>query len=562
MFPPFDQTLAKQYCLALMEKLDTCRRLDYETEESAANPDFSTDWLYAQKPSRPATGQMFGVLVCADVNKKFSAEGKNVILKAFSGQFNSHWHVAGWVPPLLDTDEFDKITRESDKIIHQLSNQIEKTGEKIAEIEKFLQNSAAGSEKNDENIPALNENLKNLRIQKSQLQIERKKRSKQSMKEIFGLYKIHCAGGKTLNFCDIFENDQPPTGWGECCAPKLLNHAYKNGLVPISMAEFFYGAEPKSGLKKHKQFYPPCDEKCALILPHILGLQILYQDEEIVVINKPSGLLSIPGRGDDKTDSATSRLKQLFPDCIEQPSVHRLDMDTSGILVLALTEESHRNLSMQFMNGTIKKRYIAFLRGKILQNEDECGKLVEKTEFFEENCGKLNFSADFESAKNRRGIKTLEKLNQCMNENAKMCRIFTQFDNSGMPCSGRICLKFRLDIENRPHQIYDPVWGKTGITDWRIVPPQFEKYYIKSFNLTKNQAEMLKNTPHTCVEFSPQTGRTHQLRLHSASRYGLNAPIIGDNLYGTQINGERLMLNAVELEFVHPKTGERMYFVL
>lgn len=149
-----------------------------------------------------------------------------------------------------------------------------------------------------------------------------------------------------------------------------------------------------------------------------------------------------------------------------------------------------------------------------------------------------------------------------MNENAKMCRIFTHFDNSGMPCSGRICLKFRLDVENRPHQIYDPVWGKTGITDWRIVPPQFEKYYIKGFNLTKNQAEMLKNTTHTCVEFSPQTGRTHQLRLHSASRYGLNAPIIGDNLYGTQINGERLMLNAVELEFVHPKTGERMYFVL
>ncbi len=557
MFPPFSQNLAIQQCISLMQKLDDFRRLDFETEESKANPDFSTDWLYANKPTRPATGQMFGVLVCADVNRKFSPEGQNVVLKAFSGQFNSHWHVPGWVPPLLNTEEFDRITKDSDILIHQLSDQIEETGEKINETERLVEK-LSDSSANAGQVLELNEQLKKLRIQKSALQTERKNRSKQSMKEIFALYKIHCAGGRVLAFSDIFREDQPPTGWGECCAPKLLNYAYKNGLVPLSMAEFFYGAEPKSALKRHKQFYSPCDEKCALILPHILGLEILYRDEEIVVINKPSGMLSIPGRGEEKSDSATSRLRHLFPHCIEQPSVHRLDMDTSGLLVMALTEESHRNLSMQFMEGNVKKRYIAFLRGKILQGEDECGKPVEKNEFFEENCGKLKFAESFE---NRTEIKTAAKLNQCLNENARMCRIFTRLENN-LPTGGRICLKFRLDVENRPHQIYDPVWGKTGITDWRIIPAQFEKYYLKSFGLTKKQGEMLKATPHTCVEFLPQTGRTHQLRLHSASRYGLNAPIIGDNLYGTQNPGERLMLNAVELEFTHPKTGEKMHFSL
>lgn len=577
MFPPFNDALAKKHCQTLIKNLDTFKRLDFEIEESKANSDFSTKWLFNQKPNgqtRAIIGQMFGVLVCADPNKKFSSSGENVILKAFSGQFNSHWNVPGWVPPLLDTKEFEKITKESDKKIHDLSNKIEKINEKILELENILKTAPFSFphsfpqiekiEKNEKNEQL--EKLKILRIQKSQLQIERKKLSQKSMKEIFSLYKIHTSYGKVLNFCDIFTETQPATGWGECCAPKLLNYAYKNGLIPLSMAEFFYGAEPVSLLKRHKQFYPPCDEKCALILPHILGLNILYQDEEIVIINKPSGLLSIPGRGEDKADSVTARLKNIFPNCIAQPSVHRLDMDTSGLLVLALTEQSHRNLSIQFMNGTVKKRYIAVLRGEIFKNNANCGKLVEKTEFFEENCGKLENFKDFSpfktlrAFKNRTNLENLFLLNQCFNQNAKMCNIFTQFDKFNFPISGRICLKFRLDVENRPHQIFDPIFGKIGITDWKIVPAYFEKFYLKSFNLTKKQSELLKNTPHTFIEFIPHTGRTHQLRLHSASEYGLKAAIIGDNLYGEQKENERLMLNAVDLEFFHPKTNKKMKF--
>ncbi|MBO4507032.1 MAG: RluA family pseudouridine synthase [Spirochaetaceae bacterium] len=273
----------------------------------------------------------------------------------------------------------------------------------------------------------------------------------------------------------------PPTGAGECCAPKLIAQAYSIGLRPISLAEFYYGESPLSGEKVHKQFYEPCDEKCGPLLPAMLGLKVLYQDEAIVVVEKPSGLLSVPGRGAEKQDCVVNRVKFLFSHCIEQPSVHRLDMETSGILVLALTDDAHRNLSRQFEEGSVKKQYEAVLDG----------------------------------------------IPECIKKGAR---------------NGRLELPFRLDVENRPRQIYDEVYGKIGITEWEFL--RYEK---------GGRVRLL---------YTPHTGRTHQLRLHSADEHGLGVPIVGDTLYGKSASSvhERLLLHARILEFTHPITGERMSF--
>ena len=202
-------------------------------------------------------------------------------------------------------------------------------------------------------------------------------------------------------------------------------------------------------------------------------LDIVHQDAEFVVVNKPSGFLSVPGRGPDKLDSVATRVRRLYPGCIPQPAVHRLDMDTSGLMVVALNKESQRNLSMQFQERETSKRYIALLAGELeLQG-------------------------------------------------------------------GTIRLPFRLDVDNRPIQIYDEVHGKLGITHW-------EKLEIEN-GITR-------------VAFTPITGRTHQLRVHSAHERGLGTPIVGDPLYGAGTGPGQLKLHASDLRFQHPTTGDTLAF--
>ena len=210
-----------------------------------------------------------------------------------------------------------------------------------------------------------------------------------------------------------------------------------------------------------------------------------YRDSQLVVINKPSGLLSVPGRTADKQDCVSSRLKKLFPKCIEQPSVHRLDMETSGLMVYALTKEAHRNLSAQFEAGTVHKKYVALIDGVFNHNEYK----------------------------------------------------------------GVLQLKFRLDPDNRPHQIYDEENGKLGITEW-------EKAGTVLYTAPDGSQRRC-----TKIIFTPKTGRTHQLRLAASDPHGFGIPIVGDSLYGMCAPGERLMLHAFELEFTHPVSGTRMSFI-
>ena len=203
------------------------------------------------------------------------------------------------------------------------------------------------------------------------------------------------------------------------------------------------------------------------------GLEIVHEDPDFVVVDKQSGMLSVPGRGPEKLDCVAERVRAMYPGCPEQPAVHRLDMDTSGLLVVARNSAAHRQLSMQFQRREIRKRYFALLEGIIVGE------------------------------------------------------------------GGKIELPFRLDVENRPYQIHDPVHGKVGITHW-------QKIAVED-GLTR-------------VCFVPLTGRTHQLRVHAAHELGLGTPIVGDPLYGRGSGPGQLKLHASELGFLHPCSGVALTF--
>lgn len=202
-------------------------------------------------------------------------------------------------------------------------------------------------------------------------------------------------------------------------------------------------------------------------------LDILHTDPDFVVVNKTSGMLAVPGRGPEKIDSVANRVRRMFPGCIEQPAVHRLDMDTSGLMVVALSADAHRNLSRQFHERLTQKKYIALLDGVL---EQECG-VIE--------------------------------------------------------------LPFRLDVDNRPIQIYDEIHGKMGVTHWRKLAIEGQR---------------------TRIEFTPITGRTHQLRLHAYHEKGLGIPIVGDPFYGRGKGPGQLKLHACELSFTHPMTEQGLTF--
>ncbi|MGL1930671.1 MAG: RluA family pseudouridine synthase [Desulfotalea sp.] len=205
----------------------------------------------------------------------------------------------------------------------------------------------------------------------------------------------------------------------------------------------------------------------------IKPVEIIYKDEFLVVARKPGGLLSVPGKGPENADCVSSRLQELFPKMIAQPAIHRLDMYTSGLMVYAIDKATHRNISIQFQDKLVTKRYTALLE-KDIDGEE-----------------------------------------------------------------GEIRLPFRLDIDNRPLQILDYEHGKMGITKWRKI------------NSTKDI---------TRIEFTPITGRTHQLRVHAAHEKGLGAAIIGDSFYGSGANGDEMMLHANFLQFSHPITNEMLEF--
>lgn len=278
----------------------------------------------------------------------------------------------------------------------------------------------------------------------------------------------------------------PPAGSGECCEPKLLQYAYQHGYKPLQMAMFWWGESPKEEIRHHLQFYPACNGKCKPILhwmlpastfePEAINLSIydkvetLYEDREIAVIHKPEGLLSVPGK-DAAQPSVYALMRRKYPEATGPLIVHRLDMATSGVLLIAKTEFAYHRLQKAFLNHQIQKKYVAIISGKDISEK------------------------------------------------------------------GIISLPLLPDYLNRPCQMVNHEQGKEAITEYEIL-------------------ERIDGS-HLRIALYPKTGRTHQLRVHCAHQEGLNAPILGDPLYGNE-KAARLHLHAEEITFEHPLTGKKI----
>ena len=287
----------------------------------------------------------------------------------------------------------------------------------------------------------------------------------------------------------------PPAGSGECCEPKLLQYAYLHGYKPLQMAMFWWGESPKEEIRHHLQFYPACNGKCKPILHWMLpdgvfdskiaekqALEILYEDDQLAVIHKPSGLLSVPGK-DSSQPSVYSIMRKKYPAASSPLIVHRLDMATSGLMIIAKTDFAYHRLQKEFLHHRVQKKYIAIIGCK---DQEACDKI---------------------------------------------------WDSSIASGKQKISLPLMPDYLDRPRQIVNHAQGKEAITEYEV--------------LDRIDATHLR------LALYPKTGRTHQLRVHCAHHEGLNAPILGDPLYGNE-KASRLHLHAEEITFEHPLTGKEI----
>ena len=399
-------------------------------------------------------GKMFGVLIvkspCVSPPQQGELEGVS-FLAAYSGLLAGRNDWDYFVPPVFDAQQPDGHFKQEECAISAMTDEEQKEA--------------------------------------------RKQRSQELQLWLFHQYQLLNAQGETKDLVDIWQDYHkekvrrkfplPPGGTGDCCAPKLLQYAYQQGLKPICMAEFWWGASPRQEIRHHLQYYPACRGKCKPILTWMLqGLEVdpdpetlgfphlvigtVYEDEALLVVNKPSGLLSTPGRIEQY--SVERVMQQRYPD---SHVAHRLDMWTSGLLIVAKNLAVYHSLQQQFLRHQVRKRYIAVLEASPKQ-------------------GRLEGS-------------------------------------------GTISLPLRPDPVNRPHQVVDYEHGKCAVTDYEFLSDDIVALY-------------------------PQTGRTHQLRVHCAHPEGLGRPIKGDELYGTK--SDRLYLHAEQIWFQHPMTGEPMHFVL
>jgi tRNA pseudouridine32 synthase / 23S rRNA pseudouridine746 synthase len=372
-------------------------------------------------------GKMFGVLVCQNKN------GQLGYLAAFSGKLadsNHHKYFVPTVYDMLDENEFYKIGENE---LNQITKEIETLEQnldylKAQEVLKNIQKEAEfdlnrhktvmkkqkkirdEKRKNLEcDIEELNKESQlekillkkmnaywNYKISDAQKEVNvfknkinskkeiRRIKSAQLQQQLFNNYAFLNQYQDSKSLGEIFENN-PPAGAGECAAPKLLHYAFQNNLKPIAMAEFWWGESPKSEVRKHKQFYPACTGKCELILKHMLldiemdenpflnntaehqNIEIVFEDNYLAVIHKPHEFLSVPGK--NVTDSVFQRVAALYPNATGPLIVHRLDMSTSGLMLIAKSEEIYKNLQNQFIKRTVQKRYVAILDGIVSQNE-------------------------------------------------------------------------------------------------------------------------------------------------------------------------------------------------
>lgn len=479
--------------------------------------DFSHNFGIKNPNDKNALGKMFGVLVVKNNNNELG------YLSAFSGKIAGKTQHKHFVPPVYDilnkggiflkttklnnditqkiiklesNNEYLRVKKEYLNQYYLYRNIIDEEKKKIKKQRKLRR--LEGNKNNQLNIneefflreyqiylvdkiSILEKNYHLFQQEIQQLKQQQKEISTLGQEEIFKKYQFLNRYHKAVNLITIFNNSTQniPAGSGDCCAPKLLQYAFIKNLTPICMAEFWWGKPSANAVRKHKNYYTACTGKCKPILKHMLEglcmdenpliselqdektIEVIFEDTHLIVINKPKELLSVPGK--EIKDSVYNRIKKCYPKATGPLVVHRLDMSTSGLLLIAKNLAIYKELQAQFVKRTIKKRYVALLNG----------------------------------------ILTKKK--------------------------GEINLPLRVNLENRPKQLVCKIHGKKAHTIWEVV------------NIKKGK---------TKVYFYPTTGRTHQLRVHSAHHLGLNIAILGDNLYGNK--ADRLYLHAEKIGFIHP----------
>ncbi len=471
-------------------------------------------------------GKMFGILVVKNSGNEIG------YLAAFSGKLlgvNDH---DGFVPPVFDLlkedgfyrigeEEINKVTRslellESDQTFIEakqcLVEMLVKSKQEILSYKKVLKENKTNrdvireqmaymteeekqtsTEKlNNQSIhekyqlkdliahwkhriTAIEEAINEYLVKIDSLKALRKSMSYALQKELFKHYSFLNAHGESKDLNGIFEvatQGPPPSGAGECAAPKLFQYAFAQGYAPICMAEFWWGPSPLSEVRKHGLFYPSCKGKCEPILNHMLQgltvednplnhnpaigkvLTIVYDDETLVLVNKPAEFLSVPGV--NIADSVYTRIKEMYPKATGPLIVHRLDMSTSGLLLIAKNKQAHKFLQRQFIKRTIKKKYTALLDGILEQKE------------------------------------------------------------------GLIELPLRLDVDNRPTQLVDFVHGKPAVTRYEVVEIKDGKTFVHFYPLTGRTHQLRVHAAHPLGLNTPIVGddlygkRGHRLHLHAS----------------------------------------------
>ena len=523
-------------------------------------------------------GKMFGVLIVKKNDKEIG------YLAAYSGQIGGRSDWKGFVPAVFDYLQPDgyfktheaKITELNQHIAHLINNpeiketerilnKLHKVQEHKLNLHKMQITEAKAKRDARRQEASLHPDTKGLTSEEEQAMIKesqflkaelrrfkklisqktpleemydnyqkglqeikqlRKSDSDELQKWLFSQFKMLNDKGESKDLLEIFkEYNQmvPPAGSGECCEPKLLQYAFEHGLKPIQMAMFWWGESPKEEIRHHLHFYPACNGKCKPILHWMLPadvfeqasadayiynkVEILYEDQELAVIHKPEGMLSVPGK-DAQQPSIYSWARKQFPEATGPLIVHRLDMATSGLMVIAKTEFAYHRLQEQFTSHQVQKRYVAIV------------------------CCKDKDMA------------------QRIKDAAKM-----------------ISLPLMPDYLDRPRQIVNHEQGKEAITEYEVLGSEERRVKSEEFNSAANHevpSSNLKvqssNLKVQCIRLAlyPKTGRTHQLRVHCAHREGLDAPILGDPLYGN-VKADRLYLHAEAITFKHPLTGKEIH---
>ena len=522
-------------------------------------------------------GKMFGVLIVEKNDKEIG------YLAAYSGQIGGRSDWKGFVPAVFDYLQPDgyfktheaKITELNQRIAHLINNpeiketerilnKLHKVQEHKLNLHKMQITEAKAKRDARRQEASLHPDTKGLTPEEEQAMIKesqflkaelrrfkklisqktpleemydnyqkglqeikqlRKSDSDELQKWLFSQFKMLNDKGESKDLLEIFKEFNqmvPPAGSGECCEPKLLQYAFKHGLKPLQMAMFWWGESPKEEIRHHLHFYPACNGKCKPILHWMLPadvfeqasadayiynkVEILYEDQELAVIHKPEGMLSVPGK-DAQQPSIYSWARKQFPEETGPLIVHRLDMATSGLMVIAKTEFAYHRLQEQFTSHQVQKRYVAIV------------------------CCKDKDMA------------------QRIKDAAKM-----------------ISLPLMPDYLDRPRQIVNHEQGKEAVTEYEVLGSEERRVKSEEFNSAANhevQSSNLKvqssNLKVQCIRLAlyPKTGRTHQLRVHCAHREGLDAPILGDPLYGN-VKADRLYLHAEAITFKHPLTGKEI----